>query len=364
MAGQRGWLKLEPQGWVLILRAGRAKPRDRIFIGTKADYPSRAQASMARDRYLADLNPHSQRAGEVITVREMAAIYDKDFIKLMKRTSGYSARSVLRKHIVPRLGHLYLPALSVKVLQGFVGHLHELHLARSTIHNILSVLSRMFDWAREYKYQAPKIDWDVIVLPQEGLDSPRRWFTADETVRILAAAEWPWKACYALYAYLGLRTGEGLGLTWQHIDFSADVIKVRQNAVAGHLQTVKSSNSKADMPMPAALKAILLEYRDVWMPNGLDLLFATEHERPWKGSDVRSRFFYPLLKSLSIAHGGFHAFRHGAATLMFDAGVSAPTVKNIMRHGRIDTTLTYTHTVTDDKRVAGDRLAAQFKPSL
>jgi len=81
----------------------------------------------------------------------------------------------------------------------------------------------------------------------------------------------------------------------------------------------------------------------------LGLLFATEKDTPWDHSLIRRRKFHPLLRRLGIPQCGFHAFRHGNATLLDQIG--APMARqNRLGHADAQTTLDYTHAVTADER--------------
>jgi len=76
---------------------------------------------------------------------------------------------------------------------------------------------------------------------------------------------------------------------------------------------------------------------------------------PWDHSLVRKRKFHPLLKKLGIPQCGFHAFRHGNATLLDQ--ISAPMAVRLNRlgHAEAQTTMGYTHAVTaDERRVANE----------
>ena len=68
-------------------------------------------------------------------------------------------------------------------------------------------------------------------------------------------------------AYLGLRTGEALALTWTNVDFDQAVLRVRQSTWYGRILAVKSKTSRRDLPLPEALAAMLADYRTRWRPN-------------------------------------------------------------------------------------------------
>lgn len=352
----KGSVRLQRGTWYLRTWQDGVEQKP-IRLGSKKEIKNQAQAELARDAYWLRLNPTAISKSKLLTVEELGALYLSNRVALMKRSSAYSAASIINRHIVPTLGKLGLSQLQPLVLQKTVNALHANQLSRKTISNVLACLSCMLDFAREYGYSSMRLDRKLVRLPPQEVAKERRYFTPDEAARIIDAAEYPWKACWAILAVLGLRTGEVLGLCWTHIDFGQRVIHVRQSAVNGSIQTVKSKNSQADLPMPDELCEILRAY-DGWLDDStsvrssIGLLFPNEYSQPYTGNQVRQQFFYPLLKQLGIKHGGLHAFRHGVATNLFRSGASAATVKAGLRHGRIETTLGYTHTVTDDGRKA------------
>ncbi|MGC3982810.1 MAG: site-specific integrase [Steroidobacteraceae bacterium] len=358
---QRGSLKLTSTGWWLRYRGDDGK-ETRRFVGHRTQYRTQSAARVAADRLLAELNPQHQISARSVRLRECAAVYMTDAIALMKPSGARSATSLLNKHVVPLLGDMYLESIGLQAQQRFVTQLHAAGLGNKTISNAIGILARMCALARKYGFPVANIERSEMTMPPDELDHERRCFTPDESTRIIQAAEFPLRALYALYAFLGLRSGEGLGLCWQHVNFEQRLVHVRQSAVLGAIQTVKSRNSKADLPMPEPLYDLLKAY-EAWLnAQGIttELLFADESGQPLNADRVRLQHFVPLLKRLGIKRGGLHAFRHGVATNLLNAGVSIHVAKSILRHGDLKTTLSYTHTVIDDQRRATDKSAALF----
>jgi integrase len=362
---QRGSLKLEGKRWILRARRDELEAATgavrrverRVTVGTLEQLPTAAQARRAADRLAWQLNP-IDRAGRTISLTDFADVYLTDAVPMMKLTSGLSAKAIVHKHLVPFFSGKRLDEISGRLPQQFVTHLVREGLKRKTVRNAIAVLSRMLDLARQYGYQAAPLDHKLMKLPPDELDTVIRFFTPLEAMQILEAAEGEWRACFALLAYLGLRAGEVLGLTWSHIDLVAGLVRVRQAAVMGKIQTVKSRNSKADLPMPDDLRVILGTFREAWRGNDAGLLFADRDGAPLWATNVRRYHFYPLLKRLGIRKGGLHAFRHGHATNLFASGTSAPTVRGMLRHGDLKTTLRYTHVVTGEQRTSVEASAA------
>jgi len=93
-----------------------------------------------------------------------------------------------------------------------------------------------------------------------------------------------------------------------------------------------------------------------WRPNRLGLLFATQNGTPWDADVIRKRKLYPLLAVLGIERCGFHAFRHGNASVMDVEHVPMATRQNRLGHSDPRTTMKYTHTISEDGRKIAARL--------
>lgn len=124
----------------------------------------------------------------------------------------------------------------------------------------------------------------------------------------------------------------------------------------GQIQTVKSRKGNRRFAISSELVEHLTVFLRSWHPNALGLLFATSNGTPWDHSLVRKRKFHPLLKELGIAQCGFHAFRHGNATLLDQLGAPMAVRQNRLGHADAQTTMNYTHTVTADERRIADEL--------
>jgi integrase len=83
---------------------------------------------------------------------------------------------------------------------------------------------------------------------------------------------------------------------------------------------------------------------------------ATKLGTPWDHSLVRKRKFHPLLTRLGIPKCGFHAFRHGNATLLDQIGAPMAVRQDRLGHTEPQTTMGYTHAVTADERTTADDL--------
>jgi integrase len=359
---QRGTLRAERRWWVLRLRGeapeeGGTRPQRSIRIGLVSEYRSRPAARLEADRRLALLGLAELQQGRRARFADYLGAYMASRVAILKKSSR-AAFGTYARHLERELANKWVDEITVGVAQLLIAKLSQRGLSRPTIHSIVAFLRRVLRSARTEGIAAVMIGPRELAFPKESrARRARRCYTIEETQRILSHAEWPWRALYALQAYLGLRAGESLAIEWPHIDFAAKQIRIRQQAAHGELATLKSTNSTAALPLPDPLAAVLRSYREVWKPNQRQLLFANRQGGPLWAAGVRRNHLVRLLERLGLPPGGFHAWRHALATEAFRAGVGAAAVRQLLRHGNINTTMQYSHVEFDDLVRGSDSVA-------
>ena len=109
-----------------------------------------------------------------------------------------------------------------------------------------------------------------------------------------------------------------------------------------------------------ALTEHLREYLRTWRPNSLNLLFVSTTGGPLHPCSVRRDQLGPICKALGIKAKGLKAFRHCSASLMDRAGVPMKVRQERLGHapGTKVTMVHYTHTVSEDARLAASAVAS------
>jgi site-specific recombinase XerD len=145
------------------------------------------------------------------------------------------------------------------------------------------------------------------------------------------------KALFMVAYDSGLRLSEILNLHMEDIDSQRMVIRVRQG---------KGKKDRYARLTPGLLN-LLREYWRAYRPDSL--LF------PGASKDKRYDLATPgqLLKKACRRAGitkrvSMHTLRHSFATHLLEAGVNLRVIQHLLGHGRIQTTVIYTHISTDE----------------
>jgi len=171
--------------------------------------------------------------------------------------------SIIRAHIIPRLGPIPLQALDGKAIDGFYAHCRKqgrrdgAGLASGTLQNVHRLLSQVLRSAVKAKKLARSPIDDVETQPKpkrkkiEVLDE-------SEIATLLAHLKGHWLYMpTVLAAYTGMRRGEVLGLRWRDIDFDKGTLQIAQaiELIGGKICVTapKTERSSRTINLPASL---------------------------------------------------------------------------------------------------------------
>ena len=200
--------------------------------------------------------------------------------------------------------------------------------SEKTCNRRLASLSRMLTWAEQRGW----IERRPFIERFKETGGRLRWQTDEEEaemVRLLEAAGHSRFAQLVVFlAETGMRRGEALALTWDNVDFDQGWIR---------LWETKGGKARS-IPMTVKSRSILSTI-DSW---------CTFYDGPFlsiKPSSFTDAWNAAKKKMGLAGDRGFtpHCLRHGFATRLVQAGVSIVTVKELLGHAKIETTLIYAH---------------------
>ena len=300
----------------------------------------------------------------------------------LRATTFVTYESLVRRFLIPGLGHRRLGALTVTDVRTFLdriattcqcctwgwdaardpnhrradkrprccalGKCCRKTIKPATVRYVRAILSAaLADGVRE----------DVLgrnVASAVRLPTPRsdfQPFTLGESRRyLLAAAYHRHGALYELALRTGLRRGELLGLQWADIDLHAGHLTVRRTLARTKggptFQPVKTHRSARRIVLPRDCVASLRRYQqrqdidrrdagEAWKDTGL--VFANTTGGPLDPAAVH-RNHQILCDIADVRSIRFHDLRHTCATLLLEQGVDLVTIKDLLGHAQIHTT--------------------------
>ena len=294
----------------------------------------------------------------------------------LKPSTAVRYRGLVETHMLPRIGHFRLTALTPTHVDRMTAGMMAAGRTAMTANHARAVLRTALNDAMRQ---------GLVTQNAAALAAPRRFQTRpiepmrpEEASAILAAFEGdPLEPVIATAIWTGMRMGELLALTWDHVDLDRRelLVMASMTRVAGqtHLLTTKTRKSARAVPVSEPLRIVLATHKkrqralrlasSAWDVSWGDLVFTTVHGDPLKGTNV-AHMFRKTLKRAGLAPRRFHDLRHGAATLWLAAGADLKTVSALLGHSQISTTANvYTAVLDSLRRTAVDRMAALLSAS-
>lgn len=267
---------------------------------------------------------------------------------------GYEA--ALDARILPALGGRMLEDVHRGDVQALVDRMLTEGRDPSTVRNTVVPLRVLYRWALQRDL--------VATNPTTGLEMPQdkgkepRFASPEEAGALVAALDHPDRALWATALYAGLRAGELMALSWEHVDLAGGVIQVTRawDPKARVYVHPKSKAGVRKVPVAAVLRDHLVEHK--MRTPGEGLLWRARHGGPFNASTVATR------ARRAWAAGGLdpitlHGCRHTCASLMIAAGVNVKALSTYMGHANISITLDrYGHLMPDSAAEAAARLDA------
>jgi len=324
-------------------------------------------------------------------------------------------KTIIEKHIKPRIGHYMLKSIDVMTLQNMINEIYvQKGFTKKYLQNILKVCKGAFGYAA---YTAKLIPYNIaepVKLPKyEPKEESLKILSREQMEAVLDRFS---RSPYQFYPmligyYTGMRVGEVFGLTWNDIDLENGIIHVRQqckvkdrDALAGrkpqkgkalnrwYLGALKNNSSYRSVKIGNELRNALIVYKELQekseveygefyvkhylkeekSPNG-----RTEH-RIISQTDESGICPYPRVKLVCVKENGefrgtvpmkyvgkvvrtemgfedfhFHMLRHTHATVLV-SNTDELQIKDIserLGHSSIKTTMDTYVTNTEEMRV-------------
>lgn len=285
---------------------------------------------------------------------ETTAVFLLNWVKNtpgIKESTRWSYEMIIRKHILPRIGHRPISEIDLRVFQKLVDDIIKDGNSARTATLVKWILAKAQRRARKLGLSSHYIDSRDIEIPQHIPENREIWNLEEvkKFLEIIKGDKYEW--LYLLYITYGLRRGEAIPIRWEDIDWNGGklVINKQYTRVKREyvIETPKTKNSVRELPLLPHIREYLEGANPLHNKTGL---IALENGRITNPETV-SRHFQSIAKNNGLPCVVLHSLRHCVATFLKDAGVSVRDSAAILGHSSPMTTLKYyQHTNIDEAR--------------
>ncbi|MGC9417974.1 MAG: tyrosine-type recombinase/integrase [Rhodovulum sp.] len=317
-----------------VLTADEARTRARQLLG-----------DVARG---ADPSAEKQAKMRAPTVAGLCDRFLEEYVdQHCKPTTARDYHSIIRRFIRPRLGPL---AIAEVTRADVVAFHHALRDTPYQVNRAASMLSKLFNLAEDWGLRQPGSN-PARRIKKFREEEKKRYLSDEEQMRlgeVLAEAlEEGTETIYVVSAillliYTGCRLNEILTLRWDYV-------------TSHHLELPDSKTGRRRIPLPREAHDLLMELpREEGNPfvilGGVDGQPLVNLQKPWRRIRARA----------GIEDVRIHDLRHTYASVAMKDGIDPFTLKEIMGHKNLTTTLRYAHLADEAVQRAAGSVAARL----
>jgi integrase len=250
------------------------------------------------------------------------------------------------KYIKKSFGHKSLDNIEADEITLWQNNLQkEYKLSKSYILKIRGLLYTMFEDAIRNNIIKINPIRNVKTIKQTKQSKVKRIeltpFKTEEINQILSVATNQDKNLIATLFMTGLRIGEGIGLTWDNIDFENRTITVKKQIVNGQIKDIlKTSKSERIIPIIETLIPFLKNQKRI-TGNHNSFVFLTKRTNKHfhSAGKVREQIWLPTLKKANVSYRNLHQTRGTFISTLISNGEDINYVSKIAGHENVNITL-------------------------
>jgi integrase len=206
-------------------------------------------------------------------------------------------------------------------------------LTKTTLQHIKSVLSTIFTYAKNEGAFDGANPVDGVLIPRHAKEpGETHAYDLRQVLQILERLPLLEKSLVATAALAGLRQGELRGLEWT--DYMGAELVIKRSIWMSVVNLPKTRASRDSVPVIPALAEILDEYRRSMGSPEAGVVFHSGDGLPICVDKVGRRVIRRALETMGLPWYGWHAFRRGLASNLYEIGAQDKVVQRILRHSK------------------------------
>lgn len=275
-------------------------------------------------------------------------------------------------HIKNAIGNNQLSEIKTVEIQRLLNDMQTKGYAQRSINKVYMVINQMYKQAVKTDL-VQKNPCSNVTIPKGKPSKRHETLTTLQQMLFTRALEADnhFTPFIFFMLYTGLRVGEAAALRWKDIDFKKREVHVRQTVSSAggkdYFDSAKTSSSIRTVPLFPKAVELLQRQRDLDKVVKLDgLVFHYKSGRAYERNGVNYYLERISRKIISQGNTDFpilssHCLRHTFATRAIENGMPPQTLKEILGHSNLSTTMDiYAHVLPSTKAKEMDLIAKAF----
>lgn len=295
--------------------------------------------------------------------------------KTLRWTTIQNYNNRYKKNVEDVIGNMLLMNVKPMHCQNVLNVMDDSGYKSSSIDKTRSMMAIMFSDALENGLiQMNPVTRSVKIQKRTEGEKEEKVLTVDEQRMFLeTASRIPYYNHFLFVLQTGVRMSELRGLKWSDIDFKNRKIHISRNLVFDSINNqfvegkTKTSSGVRDIPMTQEVYNILIEIKNERKKSKItqiefnDYIFLNKNGKPIPNDNYDSSL-KAVCKRAGIKQISMHTLRHTFATRCIESGMKPNTLKKILGHSNISTTMDlYAHVTEDEKEKDMEQFERMFR---
>jgi site-specific recombinase XerD len=236
--------------------------------------------------------------------------------------------------------------LDLKLFEDYKHFRKESKTGDKTVNIELQMIRGMFNLAKKWGY-CQNNPTDGITLFRITKTQEPRFLSKDECDKLLKNCGEELYPVFFTFLNTGMRRGELLNLEWKDVDLARKRIQIRAK------EDWEPKTSERYIPMNDSLVSVLKKHKG---KSKGSFVFTDNKGEKIHRNELRKELIRITEKCGFPDVTKLHSLRHTFASHLVMNGVDLPTVKKLMGHSDIETTMIYSHLADDHVDKAVEKL--------
>jgi integrase len=304
-------------------------------LGKVEEFRTKSDVEPLRTAFMQKINAGRFSPDSSMTLSHFVERAYLPWVEAERRAStnkGY--REIWENHIRERVGQIRMREFRTvhasKMLRTIAD---ECDLTKTTLQHIKSVLSGVFTYAKNEGAYDGFNPVQGAMIPGKAREPEETYaYNMVQILRILQILPLLPKAVVATASLAGLREGELRGLEWP--DYTGEALAVNRSVWKGVVNRPKTRTSRQPVPVIPKLANLLDEYRASMGDPTTGAMFHNGSGESMDMDKLAQRVIRPALEAIGLPWFGWHGFRRGIASNLYQLGANEKIVQRILRHAK------------------------------
>ena len=302
-------------------------------LGSLAKHPKQSDIEPLREAFMQKINSGVSTPESSMTLTEFVETVYLPWAQAEKRASTHKGyKEIWENHLLKRIGQIRLREFRTvhasKLLRAIAA---ECDLTKTTLQHIKGVLSGIFTFAKNEGAFDGSNPVQGAMIPGIASEPEETYaYNLVQVLRILEVLPLLPKALVATAAFAGLREGELRGLEWP--DYTGEQLAVNRSIWKGVVNQTKTRASRQPVPVIPKLAKIMDEYRASMHKPTTGVMFHDGSGERLDTDKLAQRVIRPAVEAIGLPWYGWHGFRRGVASNLYELGANEKIVQRILRH--------------------------------